>query len=67
MINVRHANPLPPTPPITPSIPVRAVDIVIHTQKHLYSVNLLTREITLSSHRVEKLLKGAIAIAATRE
>ena len=69
-IDVRRANPPPqaaPAPPVTPPTPVRAIDIVTYMQKHLYSINLLTRETTLLSHHVEKLSKGAVAVAAARE
>ncbi|KAF2186053.1 hypothetical protein K469DRAFT_707225 [Zopfia rhizophila CBS 207.26] len=68
-VNVRRATPPPPptTVPVSPLTPVSAVDIVQYIQKHLQGVDPYTGDVGLLNHRVTKLAKAAVAVAAARE
>ncbi|KAF2194150.1 hypothetical protein K469DRAFT_709657 [Zopfia rhizophila CBS 207.26] len=68
-VDVRRATPPPPptTIPVSPPTPVSAVDIIQYIQKHLQGVDPYTGDVRLLNHRVIKLAKAAVAVAAARE
>jgi len=68
-VDVRRATPTPPptAAPVSPPTPVSAVDILQYTKEHLQGVDPYTGDVGLLNHRVTKLAKAAVAVAAARE